>query len=324
MGTHGKKLLLVDGSYYAYRSFYAIRQMQWGGDIANNAVFGVAHDLRRMTERLSPDLAAIIWDGGLPERRMAALPEYKQQRASMPAELKRQLGTISEITQAMGVQNIRVQGEEADDLIASYARVARESGAEVFIGTNDKDIFQIADDKVGIYTTAKKHLKDGETWRVLKGGDVEGVWGVPAALIADVLSLMGDSSDNIPGVPGVGPKTAVRLIKDSQGLANLMAQPEKFANERLSALLRSNSDTINRNLKLVTLHSNLEIPVEVGSLGVAPRYDELLEISSKLGFKSIAKIANSGMAQKNREPVLRTPSPVVEKSRPAQLDLFQS
>lgn len=322
MTLKDKKLLLVDGSYYAYRSFFAIREMEWGGDMANNAVFGFAHDLRRMLERTQPDMACVLWDGGLPERRTSILPGYKQQRDSMPDDLKRQLPTIREMTDAMGVRNIKVSGEEADDLVASYTRTAREAGCEVLIGTNDKDIFQLASDKVAIYSTAKKHLRENEAWRLLRGGDVEEVWGVPPERIVDVLALMGDSSDNIPGITGIGPKTAVKLVKAAGSLQILMEEPEKYASERFSKMICSGREDLRRNISLVSLKDDIELPEAVEGLRVSPRYGELAEMARGLGFNSIVRMAERG----GGERALRMPSsqgPTGTASpRHAQMELF--
>ncbi len=295
MTGNSKKLLLVDGSYYAYRSFYAIREMEWGGDLSNNAVFGVTHDLRRMLDRLQPDLACVLWDGGLPERRMAALPTYKQQRDSMPDELKCQLDTIRTMVDAMGVKSVKLAKEEADDLVASYTKEALVQGCEVFIGTNDKDIFQIASNKVAIYSTAKKHLRNGEAWRLLRATEVEEVWGVAPQLIPDVLALMGDSSDNIPGIAGIGPKTAVKLIKAAGNIRELMNEPSKYASERFASTIAAEREALERNIGLVTLKDDLPLPEKIENLAVAPRYEELAELARGLGFNSVVRMAERGL-----------------------------
>lgn len=317
-----KKILLVDGSYYAYRSFYAIREMEWGGDISNNAVFGFAHDLRRMVERLKPDMACVLWDGGLPERRTSLLPGYKQQRDSMPDELRRQLEPIRAMAGAMGVANVKVGGEEADDLVASYSKAAVELGHRVFVGTNDKDIFQIASETVGIYTTAKKHLRENEAWRLLDGAGVEEVWGVKPHLIPDVLALMGDSSDNIPGITGIGPKTAVKLINSSGGIRALMDEPAKYASERFSGMIREGRAALERNISLVSLKDDLPLPVPFEGLGLSPRYDELAEMARGLGFNSIVRMAE----REGGNRALRAPSPGpsagTSEKRASQLELF--
>lgn len=316
-----KKLLLVDGSYYAYRSFFAIREMEWGGDMANNAVFGFAHDLRRMLERTKPDMACVLWDGGLPERRTSILPGYKQQRDSMPDDLKRQLPTIREMTDAMGVRNVRVSGEEADDLVASYTKKAAGMGCEVLIGTNDKDIFQLACEKVAIYSTAKKHLRENEAWRLLRGTDVEEVWGVAPDRIVDVLALMGDSSDNIPGITGIGPKTAVKLVKAAGNLRALMEEPQKYANERFSALIREGKEALERNLSLVSLKDDLELPEAVENLKVSPRYGELAEMAKGLGFNSIVRMAERERGDKALRMPAGTPT-AMASPKSSQMELF--
>lgn len=317
-----KTLLLIDGSYYAYRSFFAIREMEWGGDISNNAVFGFAHDLRRMLERTKPDMACVLWDGGLPERRTSILPGYKQQRDAMPDDLKRQLPTIRDMTDAMGVRNVRVEGEEADDLVASYAKKGAEMGCDVVIGTNDKDIFQIASERIAIYSTAKKHLRENETWRLLRGVDVEEVWGVSPGKIVDVLALMGDSSDNIPGISGIGPKTAVKLVRAAGSLRSLMEEPGKYASERFSTLISNGKEALERNISLVSLKDDLDLPEPVERLRVAPRYGDLAVMARGLGFNSIVRMAE----REGGDRALRMPSAgggiAASPPKASQMDLF--
>lgn len=325
MSLTDKKLLLVDGSYYAYRSFFAIREMEWGGDISNNAVFGFAHDLRRMLDRMKPDMACILWDGGLPESRTSILPGYKQQRDSMPDDLKRQLEPIRAMTDAMGVKSVRTEGEEADDLVASYAKEAVSRGCRVLVGTNDKDIFQIAGSSVAIYSTAKKHLRENETWRLMHGEDVEEVWGVSPEKIVDVLALMGDSSDNIPGITGIGPKTAIKLIKAAGSIQALMAEPQKYANERFTELIRQGKETLERNISLVSLKDNLPLPEAVEGLRIAPRYGELAEMARGLGFNSIVRMAERESGGKTLRAPSASPAGVnsgIAPSKASQMELF--
>ena len=201
------RLLLVDGHYYAYRSFFAIRDLTNSRGEPTNAVFGFVKALRKMLSDLQPDAAAVIWDAGLPERRMVLLPTYKQQRDETPGDLEVQFPIIEEAAAALGVRNASLAGHEADDLIASYAAAARKQSADVIIATNDKDIYALVGEGVAVYSTNKTDLKDPtDSFALLGPTEVEEKWGVPPAKIPDVLALTGDAVDNIPGVDGVGPK----------------------------------------------------------------------------------------------------------------------
>jgi DNA polymerase-1 len=185
------RLLLVDGHYYLYRSFFAIRGLQNSRGEPTNAIFGFIKALRKMLADIRPDRAAVIWDCGLPARRVELQPAYKQNRSEMPDDLRPQEDWLQEKIPLLGTASLFVENTEADDLIASYAVAARREGAEVVIATNDKDILQLVDESTRIYSTAKADLGDG-TFALLGPVEVASKWGVPAARIADVLALTGD------------------------------------------------------------------------------------------------------------------------------------
>ena len=145
------KLLLVDGHYYVYRSFFAIRNLTNSRGEHTNAIYGFAKTIRRMLKDLQPDLAAVIWDLGLPERRTQLQPEYKQQRAEMPAEMVPQLDFIQKkLVPFLGIHSLGIPNTEADDLMACYAVAAMKEKIEVVLATNDKDLFQLVDDEVKV------------------------------------------------------------------------------------------------------------------------------------------------------------------------------
>src|SRR5450432_2093850 len=195
------KLLLVDGHYYVYRSFFAIRNLSNSRGEPTNAIYGFVKTIRRMVKDLQPGLGAVIWDEGLPERRTQLQPEYKQQRAEMPDEMKPQLDFIRKLMPSLGFQSLGLPNTEADDLMASYACEAIGKKIEVVLATNDKDLFQLVDDGVKVYSTNKNDLASpGETFALLGGESVMKKWGVPPQRIGEVLCLIGDSVDNIPGV----------------------------------------------------------------------------------------------------------------------------
>ena len=202
------KLLLVDGSYYAYRSFFAIRNLSNSHGEPTNAIFGFAKAIRRMLKDLRPDLAAVCWDQGLPARRTELQPEYKQHRADMPAEMAPQLPFIRELVPKLGLHSVGLPNTEADDLMASYSCAAHRAGIEVILATNDKDLLSLVEDDILVYSTAKADLIPPEEFTLLGPEPIKRKWGVDPARILDVLALSGDASDNIAGVAGVGPKTA--------------------------------------------------------------------------------------------------------------------
>ena len=282
------RLLLVDGHYYAYRSFFAIRDLTNSRGEPTNAVFGFVKALRKMLADVQPDAAAVVWDAGLPERRMELLPSYKQQRDETPELLAVQFPAIEEAVSALGVRNVRLAGHEADDLIASYAFAPRPPSTEVFVATNDKDIYSLVDERVAIYSTNKTDLKNPQDGFALLGpAEVEEKWGVPPALIPDVLAFTGDAVDNIPGVEGVGPKTAAKLVREHGAAARLAADPSVIKNDKLRKKIAAAADRVRVNLELVRLDRDLPLPVPVDDLAVRPDPRAMLEVARRCEFRSL-------------------------------------
>ncbi len=278
------RLLLVDGHYYAYRSFYAVTALTNSQGEPTNAVYGFAKALRRMLSDLKPDLAVVVFDGGLPAERMELLPQYKQNRSEMPADMSCQLPVIDGITELLGFPRIVVEDQEADDVIASYAVAAKAAGWETVIATNDKDIMQLVDGSLTIYSPGK----DGQFSLI----GIEGVrekWGVSPAQIADVLSLTGDSADNIPGIRGIGPKTAAALINQFGTIEALLENPAQIAKDKLRESILAGVDQIKINRRMVELNTRLPLPRAMQEFQVVPRYPELIEELKRLEFKGLTK-----------------------------------
>ena len=282
------RLLLVDGHYYAYRSFFAIRGLTNSRGEPTNAVFGFVKALRKMLADVAPDAAAVVWDAGLPERRMELLPTYKQQREETPDDLQTQFPVIEEAVTALGVRNVSLEGHEADDLIASYVAAARREKADVVIATNDKDIYSLVGDGVAVYSTNKTDLKDPKDGFALLGpAEVEARWGVPADQIPDVLALTGDAVDNIPGVEGVGPKTAAKLIREHGSAALLAENPSAVKNDKLREKVAAASDRIRDNLELVRLETDLSLPSALDALAIDPDPAAVVAVAQKCEFRSL-------------------------------------
>ncbi|MEI6279399.1 MAG: 5'-3' exonuclease H3TH domain-containing protein [Verrucomicrobiae bacterium] len=280
------RLLLVDGHYYLYRSFYAIRDLRNSRGEPTNAIYGYAKALRKMLADIRPDRAAVIWDRGLPTRRTSLQPEYKKNRKSMPDDLRPQENWLQEKIPLFGLASLGVQNTEADDLIASYALAAAREGAEVVIATNDKDILQLASPRIRIYSTAKTDSEPGG-YALLGEAEVQSKWGVPPARIADVLALTGDASDNIRGVQGIGEKTAVALISEHGSVENLIANPEAIANPRVREKIVNSQDQILANREMVRLDDDLPLPFPWKSFIVLPNYPALIEALRDCEFKGL-------------------------------------
>lgn len=286
----GARLLLVDGHAYAYRAFHAIRSLSAPGGAPTNAIFGFVSMLTKLRERARPTHLAVIWDGGLASDRVAAHPTYKAQRPSMPEDLSRQMDEIVDYLSAAGIASWCRDGVEADDWIGMAARRAEQAGAMVIIASSDKDFMQLVTDRIGLMNPNDKSDK---VWGT---GDVEAKAGVRPEQITDWLSLVGDSVDNIPGVPGVGPKTAADLLRQF-GTINLMYQRlSEVKSERVRTALASSETDVRRNQDLIRLRDDAGEPFDLKA--TIPKEEDtrrLLALFQRWGFRSHAAACESRM-----------------------------
>ncbi len=280
-------MLLIDGHYYVYRSFFAIQNLSNSRGEPTNAIFGFTKTVRRMLKDLQPEYGAVFWDEGLPQRRVELQPAYKETRKEMPPPMIPQLDFIRRLTPLMGFQNISLPDTEADDLMGCYAIAARERGWEVVLATNDKDLFQLVNSSVKIYTTAKADLASSkDTFALLAEEQVTARWGVPPDLIGDVLAIAGDSVDNIPGA-GIGRKAAAALVLEHGGLDAVLRNPEKIKSQRTREKLVAAREQIAQNRKMVALDCTTDLPIPLDELPIRPNYPELLTALQKCEFKSL-------------------------------------
>ena len=282
------KLLLIDGHYYVYRSFFAIPNLSNSKGEPTNAIFGFTKTLRLMVKHLQPELGAVFWDEGMPERRVKLQPAYKETRKEMPKPMVPQLDFIQALTPLLGFRNISLPNTEADDLMGCYAIAAnKQPEMEIVLATNDKDLYQLVGPCVKVYTTAKADLASPKDAFALLGEDqVSAKWEVPPNLIGDVLALAGDSVDNIPGV-GLGRKTAAALIREFGGLESLLANIDKVKSARTREKLVNSRDQILENRKMVDLDCDLELPVPIDELRIEPDYPNLIRRLEQCEFKSL-------------------------------------
>jgi DNA polymerase-1 len=229
----GKKpLVLVDGSSYLYRAFHAMPNLSNSRNQPTGAVYGVTNMLRRLLKDYDPEQVAVVFDAPGKTFRDDIYPEYKAHRPSMPDDLRSQIESIHAIVRAMGLPLLMVEGVEADDVIGTLARQAAAEGRDALISTGDKDMAQLVDGHVTLVDTMKEARYDH--------AGVQARFGVPPERIVEYLALIGDTSDNIPGVPGVGPKTAVKWLTEYGSLDNLIAHAADIkgkAGENLRAAL---------------------------------------------------------------------------------------
>jgi len=281
------KLLLIDGHYYVYRSFFAIPNLSNSKGEPTNAIFGFTKTLRLMLKHLQPELGAVFWDEGMPERRVKLQPAYKETRKEMPLPMVPQLDFIQKLTPLLGFKNVSLPNTEADDLMGCYAIAACKRDFDVVLATNDKDLYQLVGPCVRVYTTAKADLpapKDAFT--LLGETEVTAKWDVPPKLIGDVLALTGDSVDNIPGV-GLGRKTAAALIREFGGLGPLLAKIDNVKNLRTREKLQNAREQILQNRKMVELDCDMALPMPIDDLRIKPDYPALIAALEKCEFKSL-------------------------------------
>ncbi len=251
------KWLLVDGFNLAYRCFYAVPELTRSDGFPTGALHGWVKSLWRLADQEKPVATLVFFDLGGSQDRLALHAEYKAQRAEMPEPLRQQIAPIKAFTRAMGLVGIEREGIESDDLLASQAVALAREGHEVLIVSADKDFAQVVDEHIKLLLpppTANPKLG----WRVLDAAGVTEKFGVPPAQIADYLALVGDTADNIPGLMGVGSKTAAKWLAEFGGLEGVIAHAEALKPERFQAAVRTDADRLRMNLKLTTL--NLGLP----------------------------------------------------------------
>jgi DNA polymerase-1 len=278
------KWLLVDGYNMAFRAFYGMPELTRADGFPTGALHGWVKTMWRLQDQEKPDAMLVFFDLGGSQDRLALHPEYKAQRKETPEPLEKQIPVIKELTRAMGLVGIELDGVESDDLVASQARALANAGHEVLIVSADKDFAQCVDERVKILLpppTANPKLG----WRVLDAAGVVEKFGVAPALIAEYLALIGDTSDNIPGINGVGPKTAVKWFQEFKSLEGIIANAGQLKPERFREAVAQQAETLRRNLKLTTLRTESPLPhVGPGEPAAAKLFTllESLEMKSSL------------------------------------------
>ncbi len=258
------KWLLVDGYNLAYRAFHAIPELTRADGFPTNALHGWVKTLWRLWDQERPAACVVFFDLGGAQDRLALLPEYKAQREEMPEALRKQIEPLKALTRAMGFVGYEREGVESDDLLAAQAVALSAEGHEVLVVSSDKDFAQIVGDRIKILNPPPPgNAKLG--WRTMDAAGVKEKFGVPPAQIADLLALVGDTSDNIPGLDGVGPKTAAKWLEAHGDLAGVLAHAAELKPERFREVVAARTEDLRRNLKLTTLNTTLPRPVEAAA-----------------------------------------------------------
>ncbi len=290
MPRSSEKLLLVDGSSYLYRAFHAMPSLNNSKGEQTGAVYGMTNMLRRLLREYKDHHMAVIFDAPGKTFRDDLYPEYKANRPPMPEELVAQIEPIHEIVRALGVPLLMVEGVEADDVIGTLAERAREEGFEVVISTGDKDMAQLVDSRIRIENTM-----DGGT---LDPEGVKNKFGVSPEQMVDFLTLVGDSVDNIPGVPKVGPKTAAKWLDTYETLDAIVESADEIKG-KVGENLRASLKQLPLSKQLVTINRSVDLDMDPSDLAVsAPDVAALKNWYSRLEFKTwLSEILDEGSAE---------------------------
>jgi len=275
MSEQPQRLFLIDGSSYIYRAYFAIRHLSNSQGMATNAIYGFTNMLLKVIRELKPDQLAVIFDSKGPTFRKEIYPDYKANRAAMPEDLVPQIPYIKRIVQAFNLPGIEMPGYEADDIIATLAKKFSAEGMDVTVVTGDKDLMQIVDDHIQLLDTMKDKVYGPAEVAERFGG---------ADKVVEVQALSGDSSDNIPGVPGIGEKTAKMLIDEFGDVETLLANLDQLKGKRRENL-ENYADLARLSKKLVTLVDNLDLEVDDHAFTLAePDREALTELFKECEF----------------------------------------
>jgi DNA polymerase-1 len=275
-----KRIYLIDGSSYIYRAYYAIRQLSNSKGVATNAVFGFTNMLLKVVRDEQPDHLAVIFDAKGPTFRKEIYPEYKANRSAMPEDLRPQIPIIKQLVQAFNMPGLELEGYEADDIIATLARRFAERGMAVTVVTGDKDLMQIVSSQVRLLDT----MKD----QVVGLPEVAERFGGTPDKVVEVQALAGDSSDNVPGVPGIGEKTARALIEQFGTVENLLANIDQVAGKKRQENLRQFGEQARLSKTLVTLLDDLPLEVDYDNFALSePNREALTALFKELEFHKL-------------------------------------
>jgi DNA polymerase-1 len=274
------KVFLIDGNSLLYRSYYAIQRLSTSQGFPTNAIYGFINTLRKITDQQKPPYLGVVFDTGKPTIRHKLFKAYKAHRKPMPEDLIPQVPVLKKVLKAMNIPCFEYEDYEADDVLASLARKAAREKIPAVIVTTDKDLLQLVDSSITVYNPSKEITLDEKT--------VKDVFGVSPNQVVDVLSLWGDPSDNVPGVPGIGEKTSKMLINDFGTLDNLLSNLDKIKNPRLREKIAQGLDALALSRQLVTVEANLDIPFIPADFAVSPpNAEELAGLFRELEFTSL-------------------------------------
>ncbi|MDP4090399.1 MAG: DNA polymerase I [Bacillota bacterium] len=294
-----ERLLILDSNSLLNRAFYALPPLTNSEGIHTNAVYGFTNMLLKMEEEIKPDYIVAAFDRKAPTFRHKEYSDYKAGRKKMPPELAEQFPLVKELLEKLAINIFEIDGYEADDLIGTLAAEAEKKDIEVYIVTGDRDALQLASDKVKVVIT-KKGMTEKETYdssRMIEE------FGVTPKQFIDVKGLMGDASDNIPGVPGIGEKTAFKLINEFGSIENVLSNIDKISGKKVKETLMENSESAIFSKKLATIVTDVPVEIDMEDIKSKEKYDieGIKKFFYRMQFKSLLdklpEVENNGREQ---------------------------
>ena len=278
-----KRLFLIDGNSFCYRAFYAIRFLSNSKGQPTNAIYGFNTMLNKIVKDEKPDMLAVAFDMKGPTFRHKKFEEYKIHRKPMPDDLVSQMPYIKKMVEAYNIPIYQIEGYEADDVLATLAKKAEDKDIETFIVTGDKDALQLVDSHIKVYSTHKEGL-------IYDAHKVKEAYGVGPDRITDIMALMGDATDNIPGVKGIGEKTAIELISEFGSLDDLYKNIDKIKSEARKKMLKDHEKEAYLSKELAVVDTDVPIKIDFKELELKESDQmKLLELFKELEFKSLLK-----------------------------------
>lgn len=278
-------LYVIDASGYLYRSYHAIQNLTNSKGESTNALYGFIRSLLKLFQDFHPEHLVAVFDGPRGgEKRKKIYPEYKAHRVAMPEDLRYQIDWAQQFCDLWGIPKLVIPGVEADDTMGTIAKWAETLGTHVYLCSSDKDLCQLVNERVSVLNTHKENL-------ILDPKGVEAAFGVPPHKIIDFLAITGDSSDNIPGLSGFGPKTAVTLLQEFSSLEEILAHPEKVPGKKKQETLIAEAEVARMSRELVTIDTNVSIPKtpEFFQLHGPKDLQQLKDFYASMNFRTLLK-----------------------------------
>ncbi|MDH5201858.1 MAG: DNA polymerase I [Nitrospirota bacterium] len=298
-------IYLIDGNSYAYRAYYAIKSLATSKGLPTNAIYGFTNTLLKIIREKKPDGIAVSFDSPVPTKRHIIFEEYKAHRPETPQGLVEQMPLIRKIISAFNIKMFEMPGYEADDIIGTVAKAAVSEGKDVFIVTSDKDMLQLVGKGIKVYDPMKERILDEEY--------VTERFGVGPERITEFMALAGDAVDNIPGIKGIGEKTAKELLSGAGSLEELLGNTELIKKEKLKKLIAENTDMIRLSQRLATIDTSVPLTIDTEEFRLKePDWPVLLSLFREFEFGSLMKLIPAEISSERNYEIIFSPERLKE------------